>query len=146
MTFITLFEAFQLFDLLTNYFRLTKQMKLSNTIFLWHCLLQSVQGGSNCGWKPKIRPIIKAVVDSISSWWRPQPVPVVVWQHNMHPWAWLADVSLCWIIHLTDCIREWSSSIHDTLGSHVKFFTSYDITYMGSTHHLILFTFFCKEN
>ena len=70
-------------------------------------------------------------------------VPVVIWQYNMHPRAWLTDTSICWVIHLTDCISKWASGIHDTFGTYIKFFTGYHITNMCSTNYFILLAFPC---
>ena len=73
-------------------------------------------------------------------------VPVVIWQYNMYPWAWLTDCRFCGVIHLSDCISKRPRGVHNTLGSHVEFFASYDITHVSATNDLLFVAFFCKGN
>ena len=72
-------------------------------------------------------------------------VPVVFWQYDVHPGAWLADIPLCWIVHLSYCVSEGSCGIHDALCSYIKFLASNHVTNVSPTNYFIIFAFFCRK-
>ena len=83
-----------------------------------------------------------------TSWRRvfSQPtVPVVFWQYDVHPGAWLADIPLCWIVHLPYCVSKGSCGIHHALCSYIKFLASNHVTNVSPTNYFILFVFFCRK-
>ena len=72
-------------------------------------------------------------------------VPVVFWQYDVHPGTWLADIPLCWIVHLPYCVSKGSCGIHDALCSYIKFLASNHVTNVSPTNYFILFVFFCRK-